>query len=453
MADLITSSPSGVPANYSDPSITRAGLISGLNIINVHAYDKFHETYGFVPYASLAQILGHEEQVAENKEFKWYQSRGRALGFVVAVGAVAVAAGAPATITVTSAGHTQSGTKSLPAVGMIFRNARTGVQSRVSAVNKSVASAHTFTLTPVVAAQNASVSALDELLCEGFKYLGESSDKTDTIIRNVDKYSNFCTEIRADDTIGDLASAERMEFQINGSYAYVTKQQRDTDLRLMRELDLLIMEGTQTDNLPYVEEGSNGLIKQVQANGVNGTYTAWSLATYATMERALSAVGAPKEYDVLSDNAAMIEMQNSIFTEIGGGAIVYADAAGARGGIDLNRDFQSLKIYGRKYNFTNYGLFDEQTNFGSAGLGLRNRFSLFLATGNTSAVSASGSTVTKPRFTVMNQRPFGCNKWHTKENGLFSDGGGTKAEKINTTIGYFGSRLIGAQQCMIMKGA
>ena len=453
MADLITS-PSSTPANYSDPSITRYGLISGLNIVNVHAYNKFHETYGFVPYASLAQIMGNEQEVAENKEFKWYQSRGRALGFVTSSTAVTVAAGAPATIIVGAGGYSQSGTKSLPALGMIFRNARTGVQSRVSAVpNKATPSAHTFVLTPVVAAQNATTLVGDELLCEGFKYLGEQSDKTDTVIRNLDKYSNFCTQIRADDTIGDLAAAEKMEIQINGSYSYVTKQQRDTDLRLMRELDLLIFEGTQTDNLPYAEEGSNGIIKQVQANGINGTYTAWTLATYATMERALSASGAAKEYDVLSDNAAMIEMQNSIFTEINNGGIVYAEQAGSRGGIDLNRDFQSLKIYGRKYNFTNYGLFDEQTNYGSAGLGLRNRFSLFLPTGNTSVSDANGTTSSAPRFTVMYQRPFGCNKWHTKENGLFSDGGGTKAERINTTIGYFGSRLIGAQQAMIMKGA
>lgn len=452
MADIITSSPSGTPANYSDPSITRYGLISGLNIINVHAYDKFKETYGFVPYASLAQILGNEEEIADNKQFTWYQSHGRALGFVQSAAAVTVSAGAPATITVAAGGYTASGTKSLPALGMIFRNARTGVQSRVSAApNKATANAHTFVLTPVVAAKNASTLLGDELLCEGFKYLGEASDKTDTIIQNVDKYSNYCTQIRVDDTISDLASAERMEFQINGKYSYITKQQRDTDLRLMRELDLLIMEGTQTDNLPYVEEGSNGLIKQVQANGVNGTYTAWSLATFATMERALTAVGAPKEFDVLSDNAAYIEMQNSIFTEINNGAIVFGEA-GSRGGIDLNRDFQSLKIYGRKYNFTNYGLFDQQTTYGSAGLGDRNRFSLLLATGSTGASTASGSTVSKARFTVMNQRPFGCNKWHTKENGLFSDGGGTKAENINTTIGYFGSRLIGAQQCMIMKG-
>lgn len=444
--------PNSTPANYADPAITRAGLISGLNIVNVHALDKFYETYGWAPYSSLAELMGNEEK-SPNKQFSWYQSRGRALGFVTASATVAGAAGAPVTVTVGAGSYSQSGTKSLPSLGMIFRNSRTGFDARVSAVpNKTTANAHTFVLTPLVATQSAGVTAGDELLGRGFVYLGEQSDKTETIIRNIDKYNNYCTEIRSDDTIGDLADAEKVEFQINGQYSYTYKQLRDTNLRLMMERDLLIFEGTQTTNLPYAEEGSNGVIKQVQANGINMDYTTWNLAQFATLNRALNSVGAPKEYDILSDNAAMVEMQNSIFTEINGGGIVYASQAGTRNGIDLNRDFTSLNIYSRKYNFSNYGLFDEQTMYGSAGLGVRNRFSLLMPTGKTSSSREDGSTVTLPRFSVMYQTPFNSNKWHMKENGLFSDGGGTRAERIYTTIGYFGARVIGAQQYAIIKG-
>lgn len=451
---MAITTPNTTPANYADAAITRYGLISGLNIVNVHAYNQYYDFYGWAPYTALAQIAGQTEK-SDNKEFRWYQSHGRPLGFVTASADVTVANSAAATITVGAGSYSQSGTKSLPSFGLVFRNARTGVDSRVSAVpNKTTANAHTFVMTPVVTGQNASVLAGDELLSRGFIYLGEQSDKTETIIRNTDRYSNYCTEIRADDTIGDLAAAEKIEFQINGNYSYTYKQMKDTNLRLMRELDLLIFEGTQTTNLPYVEEGTNGVIKQVQANGINYDYSAWGVTTsFATIDRALNAVGAPKEYDILSDSSSNIEMQNSIFTEINNGAIVYAADPGKRGGIDLNRDFQSLKIYNRKYNFSNYGLFDEQTMYGSAGLGVRNRFSLFMPTGQTSSMNEDGSTVTVPRFSVMYQTPFGGNKWHTKENGLFSDGGGTKAERIITTIGYYGARVVGAQQYLIAKGS
>lgn len=445
--------PNSTPANYSDPSVTRYGLISGLNIVNVHAANTFYDTYGWTPYTSLSELLGDDEK-SDNKEFRWYQSHGRPMGFVTASADVTVANSAAATITVGAGSYSQSGTKSLPTLGGVFYNSRTGVNSRVSAVpNKTTPNAHTFVLTPVVTGTNASVLAGDELLWRGQIYLGEASDKTETIIRNIDRYSNFCTEIRKDSTITDLADAEKIEFQINGNYSFTYKQLRDDNMALMREKDFLIFEGTQTNNLPYIEEGSNGVIKQVQANGINMDYATWNLATFATIDRALNSVGAPKEYDILSDQSAMVEMQTSIFTEINNGGIVFAAPSGSRGGYNLERDFQSLKIYMRKYNFSNYGLFDEQTVYGSSGLGLRNRFSLFMPTGKTSSVRENGSTVTMPRFSVKYQTPFGGNKWHMGETGLFAPTPtSTKADYTHTTIGYFGARVIGAQQYLIAKG-
>lgn len=451
----ITQTPVSTPANYSDPSITRFGLINSLNVINVRAMNEYYETYGFIPYGALNQFMGNEEK-ADNKQFRWYQSRGRAMGFVTANASVTVGNGAAATVTVGAGGYSAAGTKSLPALGLIFRNSRTGVDVRVSAVpNKTTPNAHTFQITPLVTSQNASVLAGDELLSRGFVYLGEQSDKTETIIRNLDRYSNFCTELRADSTIGDLAAAEKMEIQINGNYSYYYKQMKDDNLRLMQELDFLLFEGTQTNNLPYVEEGSNGVIKQVEANGVIGDYATWGVTTtFAQIERVLNSVGAPKEYDILADNSSFIEMQNSIFTEINNGAIVYANQSGKTGDIEINRKFKSLDIYSRKYNFTNYGLFDEQTVYGSSGLGVRNRFALFMPQGRENTYNKyTGTTVKVPRFTVMYQTPFGGNKWHTAQNGLFADTPtSTKAEKVITTIGYFGARVVGAQQYLIMKG-
>lgn len=454
---MAITTPVETPAQYSDPSVTRVGLISGLNIVTVAPYNKFTETRNFVPYVLVNELAGNISK-SPNKQTLWYQNRGGFMGFVQSAAAVTVANSAPATITVAAGGYTQSGAKSLPANGMVFYNSRTGVNSKVSAVNRSVANAHTFVLTPVVTGQNASTLTGDELLNRGQIYLGEQSTLTPTVIRNIDKYSNYCTQLRKDTTIGDLSDAERIDFMVNGQYCYTYKQKQDDDLSLMLEREYLVMEGTQTNNLGYTEEGSNGVIQQVQANGINGTYNTWGVTTtYAQLERALSSIGCPKEYDILADNQSYIEQQNSIFTEINNGAIVYADKAGMRGGVDLNRDFNSLMIYKRKYNFTNYQLFDEQTMYSSSGLGLRYRFMLGIPVGKTQGVSmdADGrsTTVTVPRFEIMYQTPFGGNKWHMAENGLFADPPtSTTAEKIMTTIGYWGCRARGAQQYFIMKG-
>jgi hypothetical protein len=444
------------PAQYSDPSVTRYGEISGLNIVTVRPFEKFTETRNFVPYVLVNELAGNIMK-SPNKQTIWYQNRGAFMGFVQAAATVTVAASAPATITVQAGGYTQGGTKSLPANGLIFYNSRTGVEGQVSNVSRSVNNAHTFVLTPVVLGQNISVLAGDELLNRGQKYLGEASTVTQTIIRNIDKYSNYCTEIRKDTTITDLADAERIDFQVNGQYCYTYKQRQDDDLSLLLEREFLIMEATQTNNLPYVEEGTNGVVKQIQGNGVNGTFNTLGVTTtFAQAERALSSMGAPKEYDGLCDNQSYIEFTNSMFSTVNNGAIIYVPE-GTRAGIDLSIDFKSLKIYKRKYNITNYGLWDEQAMYASSGLGQRYRFMSFFPQGKTGGVNVDGdgrsTTVTVPRFEIMYQTPFGGNKWHIADTGLFaSTPTSTTANRVSTTIGYWGSRVRGAQQYMILQG-
>lgn len=446
--------PNTTPAQYAEASVSRAGLLtSGLNIVNVIAMSKFIEKYNYVPYVMVNELAGNIEK-SDNKEVRWYESHGRYMGFVSANAAVSVSAGAAATITVGTGSYSLSGTESLPTAGLIFYNSRTGVEGRVSSPNKSTPYAHTFVLTPVNAADNVSVLAGDQLLNRGQKYLGEGSTKTETIIRNIDRYSNYNTELRKDSTLTDLALAERIEFAIDGQHYFTYKQKRDDDMSLLLEREYLIMESTQTDNLGYSESGSNGVIKQVEANGINGTFSNWGIqTTLAAQERALSAVGAPKEYDILADKTSYINMQNAFFNTVNNGAIIYSEGVN-RNGIDLSLNFQSVSVYGRKYNLTNYQLFDEAQMYGSSGNGLRNNFMLMIPVGKTQAMDANGQTVTVPRFCVTYQNPAGGGmKWHTANTGLFaSTPTSTTAESVYTTIGYFGSKVYGASQYMIMRG-
>jgi hypothetical protein len=95
--------------------------------------------------------------------------------------------------------------------------------------------------------------------------------------------------------------------------------------------------------------------------------------------------------------------------------------------------------------------------YASSGLGLRYRFGLFIPQGKTGGVNVDGdgksTTVTVPRFEIMYQTPFGGNKWHIAETGLFANTPtNTTANRVSTTIGYWGSRVRGAQQYAIMQG-
>lgn len=452
---MAITNPTSTPAQYAAASVSRYGtlLSSGLNIVNVHAMNKFIETFDFSPYITVNELAGNIVK-SDNKQIKWYQSHGRYMGFVTTSNTSAVAAGATVTVTVAAGSYSLSGTASLPTAGLVLYNSRTGIEGKVSAPNKATPYAHTFVLTPVNTGENVSIVAGDELLNRGQKYLGEQSTKTETIIRNIDAYSNYNTELRKDSTLTDLALAERIEFEIGGQHYFTYKQKRDDDLSLMWERELLIMESTQTNNVG-TEEGSNGVIKQVQANGINGTFTTFGVqTTFAAMDRSWSSVGAPGEYDILADKTAYQNIQNSFFNTVNNGAIIYSEGP-SRAGIDLSINFKSLSMYGRKVNLTNYTLFDEQTVYGSAGAGLRNNFILAIPVGKTQARDANGAQITVPRFCITWQDPNGTGqKWHTAETGLFArTPTSTTAERVYTTIGYWGVMVFGAAHYMIMKGS
>lgn len=447
--------PNTTPAQYSQASMTYQGLLtSGLNIVNVHAMNAFIEKYNYSPYILVNELAGNIER-SDNKQVKWYESHGRYMGFVTAANTSSVSAGQTVTITVGTGSYSLSGTASLPTTGLVFYNSRTGVEGKIlTAPNKVTPYAHTFVLTPVNTTDNVSTVAGDEWLNRGQKYLGDGSTKTETIIRNIDLYSNYNTELRKDSTLTDLALAERIEFEIDGQHYFTYKQKRDDDMSLMLEREYLVMLSTQTNNTPNSESGTNGVKKQVDANGINGTFTNFGLTTtFAQMDRAWSAVGAPPEYDILADKISYQNIQNAFFNQVNNGAIIYQNGV-SRGGFDLSILYKSLGMYGRKINLTNYQLWDEAQMYGASGTGLLSNYFMAVPVGKTTGMDQNGTSVTVPRFCVTFQSPSGTGqKWHTANTGLFaSTPTSTTAESVYTTIGYFGAKVYGASQYMNLKG-
>ena len=439
--------PSTIPATFSAPQVTRYGLINSLNVINVTAFGEIVRKFGFVPYLGLNELAGNEEK-SDNKQVRWYEEHGRAMSFVTAAGAVSGANGASITVTVGTGNYWASGTLSLPSIGMLFRNAQTGVISRTTAVNRTTPFAHTFSITPIVSTQAATVSAGDELLSLGFYMVGGSSDVTETQVPTVDRYSNFNTELRWDTTLDDLAMMEKVEFAVNGSHAWFTFQQQKDELRQYLQREYNLMNGIQANNLPYDESGSDGVLAQVAANGQTLNYSQFGTQTVmAQVDRMLSAVGAPGEYDVLAAKLPFQDMQNSIANEINNGAIIYAEGS-PMGGYDINSNFKSITMYNRKLNLTNYQIFDEQFMFGASGTGIQSNLSLWIPKGKTTGLGQDQKTqVVVPRFCLTYQQIGGANKWHMWQSGGYADNpNGTIANKSYHNIAYFGVKLYGAIQ-------
>ncbi|MFN9953941.1 MAG: hypothetical protein ACK55I_12655, partial [bacterium] len=116
------------PSTFTSASATRAGtLISELNIVVPRAYKEFIDKFQFVPYVMMNELAGNT-MASDNKLFYWYESKGRQMSFVTSSTTVSGAAGATIVVVLSAGDLYSSNYKSLPEVGMVFFNSRTGVE-------------------------------------------------------------------------------------------------------------------------------------------------------------------------------------------------------------------------------------------------------------------------------------------------------------------------------------
>ena len=450
------------PSTYTTSTVNRAGtLISELNIVVPRAYRDFIDKFQFVPYVMMNELAGNT-MATDNKLFYWYESKGRQMSFVTAAATVAGTVNASVTFTL-SAGDIYGGTayKSLPAVGMILYNARTGVESRVTAVTGQGSSAtQTVDIVPVVLGTNAGVVAGDELQSRGFKYVGEASDYTATQVQTIDKYTNYATQIRIDSKFTDLSMAEAIDFEYDGQRYYKYKQLADDNKKFLLQKELALMDSFLTTNTTAgatpdgtTSGGSAGVIQQTQANGLQigyGTFNAQT--TFANIERQLDSQGAPQEYDWLCDVKQHIAIQNALGNDFNNGAILYAQNQDSAA-LDLGFGFKSFAPYQRKFNFTRYLPFSEAAFYGSSANGTtRSDFGLLIPKGSsTDAVTRN----VVPRFNIRYQDILGNGQkvQIAETGGLAKNPTSPKMELVVSQVAYYGVQVMGANQYAIVKGA
>jgi hypothetical protein len=443
---------STTPSTFTTASATRQGtLISELNIVVPRAYKEFIDKFQFVPYVMMNELAGNT-MATDNKLFYWYESKGRQMSFITASTTVSGSAGAGIAVVLSSGDLYSTDYKSLPEVGMIMYNSRTGVESRVTAVSGKGTSSQTATITPVIATDNASVVAGDIIQGRGFKYVGEASDYTTTQVQTIDKYTNYATQIRIDSRFTDLNLAEAIDFEYDGQRYYKYKQLADDNKKFLLQKELMLMDSNLTDNLGYAETGSAGVIQQTEANGLQIGYSSFGAqTTFADIERQLDSQGAPAEYDWLCDVNQDIAIQNALGNDFNNGAILYAQGQAADS--ELARGFKSFQPYHRKFNFTRYLPFSNAAFYGSNPAGTtRQNFGLLIPKG-TSTDAKTRNVV--PRFNIRYQDILGNGqKVQIAETGALAKvPTSAKMELTVSQVGYFGVQVMGANQYAIVKGA
>lgn len=441
------------PSTFSTASASRAGtLISELNIVVPRAYKEFIDKFQFVPYVMMNELAGNT-MATDNKLFYWYESKGRQMSFITASTTVSGSAGAEIVVVLSSGDLYSSNYKSLPEVGMVFYNSRTGVESIVTAVSGKGTNSQTATIKPVISTDNASVVAGDALQGRGFKYVGEASDYTATQVQTIDKYTNYATQIRIDSKFTDLNLAEAIDFEYDGQRYYKYKQLADDNKKFLLQRELMLMDSNLANNLANGESGSAGVIQQTQANGQTINYSTFGVnTTFADVERQLDAQGAPQEYDWLCDTNQHIAIQTALGAEFNNGAILY-NQSGDMADMDLARGFKSFTPFQRKFNFTRYLPFSDAAFYGSSVAGSqRNNFGLLIPKG--SAVDAKTRNVV-PRFNIRYQDILGNGQkvQIAETGGLAKVPTSAKMELVVSQVGYFGVQVMGANQYAIVKGA
>lgn len=442
--------PVSTPNAYSAPQITRGStLISELNIVKELTHLNFFKKYQYNAYMLLTQLSGGMLKIksthTDNKLFYHWEEFGRDMGYVTAASNFASGGvNTTATVSPTTGSYSANGTRFLPAVNAIFYNAQTGVESIVTAVNTTTPFAFTFTISPTVTGTDVGGLAGQELQFRGFKYLGEASGYTDTIVKNVAKYTNYCTQHRIDAKITDLALAERIDIPYEGQNYYMLKQLNDDTNAFLQQAELLMLDSNLATALTQ-DSGTLGMKQQIQSWGITKLYPSFNVqSTLADLERSLDAEGAPMEYDWLMDTNQDIEVNLALPNEFPNGAIVYSMD-------DLRRGFKSYTPMNRKYNFTRYTPISDRRFYGAVAAGNLNDNSGYgIPTGRRELNGDMGKQ-DMPQLIKRYQEVEGRSVYAWEWGGLSPNGKTDVLQKGISQVEYPGVEMQGANQFFYIK--
>lgn len=359
------------PNGFAQPKIAYTD-ISALGLINEKHYTDYADVYpdmsrDFYIIAAEAQpgVLKH----SKHKEYYSWQKREKPLPAFKIAGDASAAAGSTVTVTLTAASHMASGTKSPVAVGETFEDDSTGIVYEVTAVNKTVANAHTATLS---VAKSDTIAPVLTAANSYLKYVGrpvqEDSYQQDGIYGGWVSVKRDHTAIRENAKYTDLASFQWIDL---GDKTYKMWELPELEKRFLNVQELRLMFGDTLGNIQAStgnqNSGFQGLIPLIQAEGNNvpATGNVFSDTYFEDLTRSISANGYSNDYDTLVDTEALIAFQKYAQTRTGmNGAVIYGNMQD--GDVRLKFDFaKQVTAFGNTFSFKNYAFFNSARTHGA----------------------------------------------------------------------------------------
>lgn len=466
------------PGNISIVGGVTRALVSDLQLLTPQYYKNYVEKYGNEDFTWWLATYGGMEQVM-NREYFWFENRGKLMTGIQTSGNVAASAGATITLTLASGYHYNSGTQTPLRAGETVRVASTNVEGEILAITGTTANAFTFTVRPKISTQSLASSgsssflATDVLLFGGDMDAGEASSSIAPLIQLDEKYTNTITEMRETWSATDLA--EMTEVYYTGGFSgdtpaggaqagtslFTLKGLVKSNTRFKNYVESKLMRGNIVNNTGLTTStsvGSEGILPKILADGETVGYTPGNLdiAKMHEITRVMDINGCANEGIWMQDIFQNQNFSDGLFAAFPAGAWVWganekSEEAminyGARG---INIDGYMLKV--KKYRQFN----SEYTTGTTPAVDYFRNYGFIAPQGETR--DAKDVTKSYKNITVMYQQP---NKGGTIGNGIrvWQWGGGSQNPTTGTMndnvemITYRGTRVCAANQFVNIQGS
>lgn len=348
----------GIPtSNILQPGIIKVtggatqAIISGLQLLTPQSYNKYIEKYGPEMYDYFFQWIGafDGQHVVKNRNFFWFESRGKnqfaATNLAAVVGP---AAGATVTVNI-PASDLYSGTDSALRVGETVRIASSNIEGQIL----TVPSIDQCTIRPkqsgqaFVSANSLNLLAGEILIFGGLVDVGEASSNFEPQVHLDQQFNNNITEIREDYAATDLAEMTDVYYTNGitgsapagggqaGTSLFTYKSLVKTDVRFVNSIESKLMRGDAVDNtglLSTTSVGTQGFIPQITDAGVSVNYTPGTLDISKLHEitRVMKVNGCAKENVWLMDIYQRQDFSDGIFKEYPAGAYVWGSGTNSQ---------------------------------------------------------------------------------------------------------------------------
>ena len=465
MPSAIIRSATGQPGPIAYPSGITTGIFNELNFVIPDYIPGIIAKYGNSSYALVMEILGRSTVETVNTTTNTFShfEKGRPFGSgLVNADVESTVAGTAINIPLKSPesyNNGATGTQSPFLLNQVVKIRSNGRKFRVTAITRTTG-AFVIEATPlglytlITGTTGTTLKAGEGLETFGNQLAGESSDSQGTMQQKMYRYDNTATVLRASTKSSDLAGMNKTQVDFGGGNFYEPALAIQTmNVNMMMDIQDAVMEG-----VPYAntdDTGTVGVLPAVEARGseINYVQYAFAIGDFQNLTNVIDANGGPREYHFLQDLKQRQDINNLLFGIYKNGAISYG-SVGMSAEAAASYGFKGFSTDTYDFFFNRYKGFGAEATFGYTPTQGDYRSFFGLAVPQGKVMDAKDGT-SRPQLQFVYQQ----NPDITAGQRIYSwDLGYTKATKTTIAenkyeqIAYVGSRVLAAEQFVILRG-